>query len=201
MEVKAKARYIRMSPKKVRLVLDVIRGMGAGEALKQLQFIDKRASEPVTKLLNSAITNATHNFGLEESNLFIKEITAEEGPTLKRWKARAFGRATPIRKRTSHIGVVLAEKVPSKEIKKRKQGVGAPVSIEEMSKIEQEIKKSSPRPGPGREKQESKDDGEEVRVTETREFREKHKDRSLDELRKKQEKKGFLRRMFSRKTG
>lgn len=193
MEVTAKARYIRMSPKKVRLVLDVIRGMGAGEALKQLQFINKRASEPVTKLLNSAITNATHNFGLEESNLFIKKITAEEGPTLKRWKARAFGRATPIRKRTSHISVVLEEKAPSKEVKKREQEVEAPVSIEEISKIEQEIKKSK--------KQESKDDGKEVKVTGTGGFREKHKDRSLDELRKKQEKKGFLKKMFSRKTG
>ncbi len=110
MEITAKARYIHMSPKKVRLVLDVIRGMDATEAENQLKFIPKQASRPILKLLNSAVANAKENYNLEKGDLYIKKIRADEGPILRRWTPKAYGRTAPIRKRSSHIIVVLGEK-------------------------------------------------------------------------------------------
>src|SRR6056297_3427276 len=98
MEVKASLKHIRMSAQKVRLVIDVVRGLTVEEAQNQLKFINKKASEPVTKLIKSAVANAENTFNLERSNLFISEIKADEGLTLKRWMPRAYGRATSIRK-------------------------------------------------------------------------------------------------------
>ena len=92
MEIKAKLKYLKISPRKVRLVVDVIRGMEVVKALEQLQFINKRAARPVAKLINSAVANAEHNFELEKNNLYIKEIKVDEGATLHRWKPRARGR-------------------------------------------------------------------------------------------------------------
>lgn len=110
MEVKAKLSFLRQSPKKVRLVVDSVRGMNAELAREQLQFTNKRAARPVLKLLESAIANARNNFNLKDTTLYIKRIAVDEGPTLKRYKPRAHGRATPIRKRTSHVSIVLDEK-------------------------------------------------------------------------------------------
>lgn len=110
MEVKATARYIRMSPRKVRLVIDVIRGMGISQARLQLAVMKKAAAEPVSKLLESAVANATHNFNLDASQMYVKSIMADGGPVLGRWRARAFGRAAPIRKRTTHISITLDAK-------------------------------------------------------------------------------------------
>jgi len=107
MEVSAKARHVRMAPRKVRLVADLVRGMDLPAAEAQLTFVRKAAARPVLKLLRSAKANAEHNFKLEPSTLFIKTITVDGGPVLHRWRARAHGRAAPIRKRTSHITVVL----------------------------------------------------------------------------------------------
>lgn len=109
MEVKAKARFIRMSPRKVRLVVDAIRGMKVNEARAQLMYMNKLAAQPVLKLLNSAIANAQNNHQLSADTLVIKSIAVDEGPTLKRWMPRAFGRATTIRKRMSHISIVLEQ--------------------------------------------------------------------------------------------
>lgn len=109
-EVKASLRFLRMSPRKVRLVVDTIRGMSVAAAETKLQFVPKLASEPVLKLLLSAVANATHNFHLQKEDLYVKSIVADGGPTLKRFRARAFGRAAPIRKRTTHITIVLADK-------------------------------------------------------------------------------------------
>ncbi len=110
MDVNAKARYVRMSPRKVRLVVDLIRGMTVAEARSQLKFMKKAAAEPVLKLLNSAVANAEHNFNLDTLELYVKEIKADGGPVLGRWRARAFGRAAPIRKRTTHISIIVSEK-------------------------------------------------------------------------------------------
>ena len=107
MEVTAKARHIRMSPRKVRLVADLVRGMDLSAAEAQLTYVRKAAARPVLKLLRSAKANAEHNFKLEPSSLFIKTITVDGGPVLHRWRARAHGRAAPIRKRTAHITVIL----------------------------------------------------------------------------------------------
>jgi len=109
MEVKAKARYIRMSPRKVRLVADMVRGKKVTVALNTLEFCKRWSARPILKLLNSAIANATHNFSLEKENLYIKTLKVDQGPMLKRWRARAFGRAAEIQKRMSHIIMVLDE--------------------------------------------------------------------------------------------
>jgi large subunit ribosomal protein L22 len=110
MEVTAKARFIRMSPRKVRLVAGLIRGLDVTEAMAQLKFSPKAAVRPVAKLVESAVANANHNHHLSTDGLFIKAIMVDDGPTLKRWRARAFGRAASIRKRTSHISIVLGER-------------------------------------------------------------------------------------------
>lgn len=119
MEVKAFARYIRTSPRKIRLVADHIRGLSVTEAENRLSVSSKWASEPVSKLLQSAVANAVHNFKLDKSKLSVKTIYVDNGPTLKRFRPRAFGRAAAIRKRTSHIGIILTdEPVKIKKIKK-----------------------------------------------------------------------------------
>jgi len=110
MEVSAKLRFLRMSPRKVRLVVDLVRGLDTTKAEHQLQFMNKRAARPVLKLLQSAIANAENNNKLKKENLFIKKITVDQGPTLKRWRPRAFGRAATILKRSSHITIILCEK-------------------------------------------------------------------------------------------
>jgi large subunit ribosomal protein L22 len=115
MEVKAKARYIRMSPRKVRLVVDLIRGLNVQDAKAQLSFSKKAAAEPVLKLLNSAIANATNNFNMNANDLYVKTIMVDGGPILKRWRPRAFGRAGAIRKRTSHINIALASRAEQKK--------------------------------------------------------------------------------------
>lgn len=117
MEVKAYAKNIRMSPRKVRLVIDVIRGMDVGRAATQLRFLKKDAALPVLKLLNSAVANADHNFQIASETLFVKTIMADGGPVIHRWTPKAFGRSAPIRKRTSHITIVLDQMAP-KAVKK-----------------------------------------------------------------------------------
>ncbi|MBE7525050.1 50S ribosomal protein L22 [Patescibacteria group bacterium] len=109
MEVRARLRYLRMSPRKVRLVIDMVRGMKVSAAAHQLEFLQKEAAKPVLKLLKSAVANAEHNHKLDASSLIIKAITADGGPTLYRWMPRAHGRATPLRKRTTHITLVLTD--------------------------------------------------------------------------------------------
>ncbi len=103
----AKLRYLRMAPRKARLVIDMIRGMKVDEALLQLQFSKRHASLPVHKLLASAVANAEHNASINPETLIIKTATVDGGPILYRSMPRAQGRATPIRKRTSHITLVI----------------------------------------------------------------------------------------------
>jgi large subunit ribosomal protein L22 len=108
-EVRATAKYIPVSAQKVRLVLDLVRGKDVDEALAILAFTSKRAAGEVSKVIRSAIANAEENFGLAREDLYVAEIFADEGPTLKRGRAGARGRYKPILKRTSHITVVLGE--------------------------------------------------------------------------------------------
>ena len=141
MEVKAKAKHIKTSPRKIRLVIDAVRGLKTDKALDQLKFMNKLSAKSITKLIKSGIANAMNNYELSEDNLFIKEIKADDGPTLKRWMPRAHGRATTIRKRNSHINLVLAEIKDSGEKAGKKQVVEAPVKLGDMNK-EVESKKS-----------------------------------------------------------
>ena len=109
MEVKAKLRYLRISPRKVRLVVDLVRGKKVDEALHILSFTRKKASRPVAKLIRSAVANADQRGDVDVDNLYIKRIHVDPGPTFKRYRARAMGRVGRILKRTSHITVVLDE--------------------------------------------------------------------------------------------
>ena len=110
MEAKAVAKQVRIAPRKVRLVIDLIRGKEAGEAVSILRHTPKKSSPVVEKLLNSAIANAEHNYEMEPDNLVISKAYVDEGVTLKRFRPRAMGRASRINKRTSHITLVLTEK-------------------------------------------------------------------------------------------
>ena len=115
MEAKASARHVRVTPQKARRVVDLIRGKQAGEAVAVLKFAPQAAGETVLKVVESAIANAREaakrsNERLDEADLYISEVFVDEGPTLKRFRPRAQGRASQILKRTSHITVVVAER-------------------------------------------------------------------------------------------
>jgi len=144
MQVQARSKYLKISAKKMRLVAVTIKGMDVSYALDYLKFIPHKASPLVSKLLHSAIANAEHNFNLDSHNLFVKKIFADEGTMLKRWRARAFGRATPIHKKSSHLTIVLEERVPSKEkIKSKDDKLEEPsiLKAEESVRIKGQDKK------------------------------------------------------------
>jgi large subunit ribosomal protein L22 len=107
MEARASARYARVTPQKARRMVDLIRGLNAEEARTVLRFAPQAASETVGKVLDSAIANAEHNSGLDRRSLVVSQAYVDEGPTMKRFRPRAQGRAYRIRKRTSHITVVV----------------------------------------------------------------------------------------------
>ena len=110
MESKAVAKHIRVSPRKARQVMDLIRGKDVANANAILKFMPNKGAEIISKVLNSAIANAEHNYEMDSNNLYVSKAFVDQGPTLKRFKPRAQGRADSIRKRTSHITVVVAEK-------------------------------------------------------------------------------------------
>ncbi len=123
-----------MSPRKVRLVVDAVRGLPVGAAETRLQFLPKLAAEPVLKLLRSAIANAEHNFHLKKEDLVIKTLVVDQGPTIKRSRPRAFGRAAPIRKRTSHITLVLADEKPATAAKSKAKSVKVKKTVKKETK-------------------------------------------------------------------
>lgn len=109
MEVQVKLRYLRMAPRKVRLVADGVRGQRVQVALDRLRFGQRAAARPLYKLIRSAVSNADQKGGIDIDNLYVKSLTVDQGPTLKRWLPRARGRADRIQKKTSHITVILDE--------------------------------------------------------------------------------------------
>jgi len=143
MEVKASLKHLRMSPQKVRLVIDVVRTMPVAKALAQLQFMNKLAAVSVSKLIKSGIANAVNLYDLSADNLYIKEIFADAGVTLKRWAPRAHGRATAIRKRACHINLVLAEIKDSGKHEKKVVKAAEPVKLEKLAKEGEAALKSS----------------------------------------------------------
>ena len=201
MQVKAQVKYLRMSPKKLRLLADIIRGMKVEEALVQLSFVNKIAKKPIIKLLNSAIANAENNLSLKRDNLYIKEIKVDMAGMLKRWQYRAHGRATPLRKRNAHILLILDEVVATKSKSKAKKvktekpvRVKSPEIIKEMEapeKIktvkEEKISKES-------EKQ-SEEQAVDVRMEG------KHRHKQHDDKRNMKGDKGFIKKIFNRKSG
>jgi len=109
-QAKAVAKTVRIAPRKVRLVVDLIRGKQVGEAVAILNHTPRSASLVVEKVLKSAVANAEHNYDLDINSLVVSEVFVDEGPTLKRFRPRAQGRASAINKRTSHITIVVSEK-------------------------------------------------------------------------------------------
>ncbi len=109
MEARAVAKYIRISPQKARLVADIVRGMGVDKAITTLRFMPKKGAGIIQKVLESAIANATQDDQADVDNLYIKKIMIDGGPSLKRIRPRAMGRATGIIKRTSHVTVIIDE--------------------------------------------------------------------------------------------
>lgn len=156
----AKLNYLKIAPRKARLVADSIRGLSINEAEAQLSISPKRASLPLIKLLRSAVANAKHNQQIDAGRLFVKEIRVDEGPALKRFMPRAMGRATPIHKKSSHIILVLAESEKLKEprfkivkperIKKREMERIRKERMEQKEREQQkEIKETRKTKGPG----------------------------------------------------
>lgn len=135
MEVKAQLRYLRVSPRKVRLVADMIRKQNIAKARSFLTFTVNRPAEPLLKLLNSAVANAENNHNLKADNLYISEIKVDEGTKLKRWMPRARGSASPIEKKTSHITIILKEIEETKEKKKKKETKKDKIKIEKVEDI------------------------------------------------------------------
>lgn len=209
MIVTAKLRHFGMSPRKVRLVADAIRGQDVLAAQNQLSFINKRVAQPLLKLLNSAMANAENNFKLKRSNLYISELRVDEGPTLKRWQPRAMGRATPINKRTSHVTMILDERVKSTEVnqvskkeedkkKEDKKKIDKDVKIVKSLDEVKEIGK--------KEEIESRDKSKKLKgedyKSEIKDVRREGSDRGKQHLDavKKKGKSGFLKRIFRRKS-
>jgi large subunit ribosomal protein L22 len=109
MEARAVARYMRISPQKARLIMDEVRGKKVEEAVRLLSFSPKKGARVLKKLINSAVANAEANKEIDVDTLYIKRIYADQGPIMKRFRPRAMGRASRIRKRTSHLTVILDE--------------------------------------------------------------------------------------------
>lgn len=110
MQAKAVAKTVRIAPRKARLVVDLIRGKQVGEAVAILNHTQRAASIIVEKVLKSAIANAEHNYEMDANDLIVSQVFVDEGPTMKRFRPRAQGRASQINKRTSHITIVVSEK-------------------------------------------------------------------------------------------
>jgi large subunit ribosomal protein L22 len=182
MQVSAQLNNLRRSPRKVRLVANSLKGLSVKEAEEQLMFLIKGTSPDFQKLLRSAVANAQNNFGLDKNNLFVKDIVVDEGTKLKRWLPRAHGRASLLLKRTSRVKIVLEELVEGKGRKK--------VEKQEVK----DIKKAK-----GVEKKEAEGQ-EEVKEEKKEIAKEKEEKDFLIEKKKATENKGFLKRIFRRKS-
>ncbi|HAM88164.1 MAG: 50S ribosomal protein L22 [Candidatus Falkowbacteria bacterium GW2011_GWC2_38_22] len=190
MEVKASAKTIKIAPRKTRLLAGLIRGLTAEKAGDQLRFSGKKAASPMIKLLNSAVANAENNFELKKDNLFVREIRVDEGVTMKRWAPKARGRATPLRKRTSHIHITLGELVDSGKVAGKKGKIEAPIKLDARVKEAEGVKIT---PKKDTAKETIKKEGETKKIIDPRgEGRGKNT---------KIEGKGFASRIFRRKSG
>lgn len=194
MQVKAKAKYIRISPRKARLVADVIRGLDAQDARNKLALINKKAVVSISKLLNSAIASAEHNHEISVDNLLVKAITVNDGPTYYRWMPRAFGRATQLRKRTSIIDLVVEEKVASAEKK------GTKKDQIKTEKLDHKISNKKPAEDVTTSKKESMtSEGTEDKKEDSFQKTNYRGTQTVQEGQKKE--KGAFKKMFRRKSG
>ena len=159
MEARAQARFVRVTPMKARRVVDLIRGLPAADAQAVLRFAPQDASDPVGKVLDSAIANATNNHNLDPRSLVVAEAYVDEGPTMRRFRPRAQGRAFRIRKRTSHITVVLEEldgREPVKAVAKKPAAKkAAPKESVEAAPKKAAAKKAAPKKAAAKQDEES----------------------------------------------
>lgn len=185
-EVKAFARYIHVSPRKLRLVADLVRRQQVDSALEQLRFSSKQASLPLAKAINSAVANAIHNFNLNKENLFVKAITIDQGPVFKRYAPRAQGRAFVERKRTSHINVVLESRTQPKKSRRSMFSLRPRISADQ--KIEREV-----------------ESGKQIEPTQSDKVSNKQQQQPKQPTRPAEKRKNSLislkRRLFNRKSG
>jgi large subunit ribosomal protein L22 len=154
MEVKAQLNGLRIAPRKVRLVVDLIRAKDVEAALDQLANLSKRSARPVMNTLNSAIANAEHNHRMVRSNLYVKTAWVDEGMKLRRWQPKGFGRAAPIQKKTSRVNIVLDERVAGvRAADKPEQPKPAPAeqAVDAPADKEQAAKPATPKPAPAKE--------------------------------------------------
>lgn len=172
LDVYARLRFLRMSPRKVRAVANTVKNMPALSAVDYLKLVNKRASVPLAKLIYSAISNGEHNFGINKDNLFIKKITVNEGPSLKRYRPRAYGRASLIKKRSSHIEVWLGELKPSE----KKSHI-----VKSEKKENASIETIAPR--------------------QVKQLDQVSKEQKIEQKEKQKKKSDFIKKIFSRKTG
>lgn len=144
MEARAQARYVRVTPMKARRVIDLIRGMNAGDAQAMLQFAPQAASEPVGKVLASAVANASNNHAMDTKGLRISEAFVDEGPTMKRIRPRAQGRAYRIRKRSSHITVVVTDGIEMPKISRPTKAIKKPMNPTKPAEVTDAATKPAP---------------------------------------------------------
>jgi len=180
MEVTASLNNLRKSPRKVRLVAEVIKGLDVKEAESQLNFLAKGSAPNFGKLLKSAVANAENNFGFDKDNLFVKDVIVNEGAKLKRWLPRAYGRAGLVLKRTSNVEIILDEKIKGKGRKKVER---PEIKEVEPEKVKKELRKQ------GVEVKEKA--GEWAKKESEREFQEKKKPAGAGR---------WFRKMFRRKS-
>ena len=199
MQTSAITRQLRISPRKLRLVADVVRNMKVEEALQRLRLLPKAATRPVIKLINSAAANAEHNFELVKDNLYIKEIRVDEAAPLKRWMPRAHGRATPILKRGSHLQLTLAEITDSGVKEGKKPKVEAPVKLADATKAPAEAAKPEQVSVKGKDvfDAETKDTSQEA----VKEIKNVQREGRAGHGRLEGGRKGFASRIFRRKSG
>lgn len=197
MQVTAHLHQLRMSPRKVRLISDLIQGMDVGEAEAQLTHLQRGPVVPLRKLLASAVANAEHNAKLQRGNLFVHQVIVNKGPTLKRFQQRAFGRAAPIRKRTSHITLVLDERVPTaaRSAKPKASNVALPVVNERPRATQHDghehAASAAPSTGTANDEKEPFD----VRR------QGKHRHQEHGDARSKKRSGGFFKQLFTRRSG
>jgi large subunit ribosomal protein L22 len=201
MQVKAQVKYLRMSPKKLRLIADVVRGMKVATAMDSLTFVNKLATKPVIKLINSAVSNAVNNFNLKKENLYIKEIKVDMAGMLKRWQYKAHGRATPLRKRNAHILIILEELVPLKaKAKTKKAKTEKAVKVKSLEQIKdkaapEKLKLPKEEKITKEHEKETKEEPFDVRLEG------KHRHKQNEDKRQMKGAKGFIKKMFNRKAG
>jgi large subunit ribosomal protein L22 len=191
MEIKARLNDLRISDRKARLVVNLVRNLKTDKALAQLSFINKKSTNPIAKLIKSAIANAVNNYELDADNLYVKAIRVDQGKTLKRWMPRAHGRATTIRKRSCHIDLILAEIKDSGKKEAKKAKAEKPVKLETLVNA-----KAAPAPEKVKvSKKQVKDSEEVVKEEDPRNSGRRGHAKMEGSGR------GFASRMFNRKSG